>query len=373
MFIRKIGLFYINDINWIGGMDYVVNAVNSLGYLSKEKQPNIEIIVSDEVNIYELADRIRYAKYKFYIIPKGKRNIIYHFLFNRLKWKFIYPFPKGKIFDRIFFGLNEKRKVFWIPDFQEEYYSHLFSEDIIEKRRLMRSSLARQSDSLVVLSSQNAREDFLKFYGPELKAKTKVLRFANPDKWDFQESFIKQTLYKYKLEKNKFFICPNQMWEHKNHILLLQALREAITINPEIKIVFCGREHDPRKPNFAVELKFTARDLVESKNVYFLGFLPKDEQMCLVKLSTGLIQPSMFEGWSTTIEDGISMKKQVFALDLKVNKEQLGSKGVYFKNKTDLIGILLKMGTIESDFEITQQYLNARIEDFATNLVTLLD
>ncbi len=40
----------------------------------------------------------------------------------------------------------------------------------------------------------------------------------------------------------------------------------------------------------------------------------------------------MFEGWSTTIEDAISLNKRVLASDLDVNREQLGDNGIYFRS-----------------------------------------
>lgn len=372
LFRRKIAFFYINDPNWIGGMDYVINAVNALTYLSKEEQPEIEIIVSDEVNLDELADRIKYLRYKFYVIPKFGNSIICKWLLNKLKWKFVYPFPKGSIYNKIFLGLDEKRKIFWIPDFQEKYFSHLFGEDVLEKRFKMRASLARQNKSVVIFSSQNAQFDFVKFYGPKILAKTKVLQFANPDRWNFKDEFVKQTLSKYNLETNKFFICPNQMWEHKNHVIVFEALREALLTNPTLKIVFCGKEHDPRNSNFVSTLKESAIDLVGKGNVHFLGFLPKDEQMCLINCSTALIQPSKFEGWSTTIEDGISLGKLVIASNLAVNIEQLREQGYFFnpEDHLELSNLLLNLSRESITVDYRKEF---RIKEFAKNLIGLMN
>ena len=372
MINQKIGFFYINDPNWIGGMDYVINAVNSLCYLPIEEQPEIEIIVSKEVDINELRNRINYRKYGFYMISTKSKSNIGNWLINKFKWKYVYPFPKGRIYDNIFWGLEDKRKVYWIPDFQEEYFSHLFREDELEKRRKIRSSLSKQTKSVVVFSSQNAHKDFQKFFGPKILAKTKILHFANPDSWKFNEEFTEQTLTKYNLATNKFFICPNQMWEHKNHETVFEAIRVASRTNQTLKIVFCGKEHDSRNPNFVMALKKSATDLVEKENVYFLGFLPKDEQMCLIKESIALIQPSKFEGWSTTIEDGISLGKRVIASNLGVNVEQLGNKGYFFnpENHLELTNKLLNLAGENIQVDYGQEF---RIKEFARNLIALLD
>jgi glycosyltransferase involved in cell wall biosynthesis len=353
-------------------MDYVINAVNALSYLSDEEQPEIEIIVSCDVNLTELKDRINYKRYKFYTISKDGRASIGNWLANKLRWKYIYPFPKGRVYDRIFYGLNDNRKVYWIPDFQEEYFSHLFGGDVVEKRRKMRSALAKQTKSVVVFSSQNAHSDFIKFYGPKIQSKTKVLHFANPDKWSFTDDFSKRTLIKFNLDSNNFFICPNQMWEHKNHKVVFEALRLALKTNKHLKIAFCGKEHDPRNPSFVEELKKGANDLVEAGSICFLGFLPKEEQMCLIKESIALLQPSKFEGWSTTIEDGISLGKRLIASNLAVNIEQLGDKGYFFnpEDSADLAEHLLLLAVDSHDIEYHQE---RRVKGFAKNLIGLID
>ena len=228
MFKRKIAFFYINDPNWIGVMDYVVNAVNSLSFLDDPVQPDIEIIIDSSIDQSQLKSRLVYHKYKFYVIPKKINPSIISWIFNRMRWKFIFPFPKGQFYERLFKGVAENRKIYWIPDFQEEYFPNLFEGDILLKRRKMRGALASQNKSNVVFSSHNALSDFRKFYGTKIKAQTKVLQFANPDKWVFDDSFVKTTLAKYNLNTNDFFICPNQMWVHKNHGVVLESLRESL-------------------------------------------------------------------------------------------------------------------------------------------------
>ncbi len=371
MFKRTIGFFYINDPNWIGGMDYVVNAVNSLCSLDKAIQPEIDLIITEDVDTDSLRLRIQYDKYAFYKLPVSNKKSPVHLLNNRFRWSFIYPFPKGKMYDRLFRGLSEKRKIFWIPDFQEEYFPHLFDDIALEKRRRTRSFFANQKKSIVVFSSETALNDFKCFYGPRIMANTKVLRFANPDKWQFSSTFIEQTLKKYDLTSNDYFICPNQMWEHKNHQIVLDAVKMCSQKNSNLKVVFCGKEHDPRNPRFALDLKTKGVDLVEKGNIKFLGFLPKDEQMCLIQESIGLLQPSNFEGWSTTIEDGITLNKLIIAKGLVVNKEQLGAKGIYFDTIQELEDTLLKFYNTKEERYIQIKYPEDRVEKFAKKLISL--
>ena len=367
---KKIGFFYINDPNWLGGMDYIINAVNSLNNLETDKQPEIEILVSEDLNLNDLSGRLSYTKYNFYVLPRKINRTLCLWLTNRYRWEFVYPFPKGKVYDNLFWGMSDRRKIYWIPDFQEEYFPQYFEIEILEKRRKMRAILSKQNKSMVVFSSQNALNDFKQYHGPEIKAKTKVLQFANPDKWEFDVNFTQKTLKRYNLKSHDFFICPNQMWEHKNHIVVLEALREGLKIKQNLKVVFCGKEHDPRNPLFADGLKLMGKDLVDNGSVYFLGYLPKNEQMCLINESIALIQPSKFEGWSTTIEDGIAFGKQIIASDLLVNQEQLTDKGLYFNpnDYKELSRILLNLSVVCGSVNYNQEL---RVKEFAHKLITL--
>jgi glycosyltransferase involved in cell wall biosynthesis len=370
---NKIGFFYINDPNWTGGQDYVINAVNSLSFLNEKDQPQIDIIVDESIDLEDLKKKINYRKYEFFVLQNTSSAIkrkIQHFR-QMIRWKYVYPFPKGSIYESKLKGVSNHRKIYWIPDFQEEYFPELFEKGVIEKRRKTRNWLAKQSHSTVVFSSENAKEDFYKYYGPKIAPKVKVLRFANPHKWEFNEAEKSKVLDKYGLKSDHFFICPNQFWKHKNHGLLINAVRAFHIKGVKVCVVLCGKENDPRFPDYFPELRSAAEDLVQVGALRFLGFLPKHDQMCLIKESKALIQPSLFEGWSTTIEDAISLGKKVIAANLEVNIEQLGSLGVYFNPRevSDLINVLETENQKNGqDIDYRQK---DRLQEFAKNLIQL--
>jgi len=61
-----------------------------------------------------------------------------------------------------------------------------------------------------------------------------------------------------------------------------------------------------------------------------------------MKYAKAIIQPSLFEGWSTVIEDAKSLQVPVIAANLNVNVEQLETTGTYFEshNASQLATIL---------------------------------
>jgi glycosyltransferase involved in cell wall biosynthesis len=136
-----------------------------------------------------------------------------------------------------------------------------------------------------------------------------------------------------------YFICPNQFWAHKNQELILKAVQYMGEVSLPFYVVFTGKMFDSRKNNHF-------RDIIEpllnnkfvKNNVKLLGFIDRDIQLNLINRAIALIQPSRFEGWSTVIEDAMSMNLKVLASNLEVNIEQLGSKAQYF-DVDDYIGL----------------------------------
>src|SRR5690606_16162197 len=57
-------------------------------------------------------------------------------------------------------------------------------------------------------------------------------------------------------------------------------------------------------------------------------------QLCLMKHSISILQPSLFEGWSTTVEDAKQLNVRIILSDISVHKEQNPQNGFFF-NRLD--------------------------------------
>jgi hypothetical protein len=92
-----------------------------------------------------------------------------------------------------------------------------------------------------------------------------------------------------------------------------------------------------------------------------------------MKHAKAVIQPSLFEGWSTVIEDAMAMNQVVIASDLQVNIEQLGENGIYFKRncEIDLVNCIKKIDKF-SGLNINYNY-SQKINDFAKGIQALID
>jgi glycosyltransferase involved in cell wall biosynthesis len=58
--------------------------------------------------------------------------------------------------------------------------------------------------------------------------------------------------------------------------------------------------------------------------------------------ATALINPSLFEGWSTAVEEAKSIGKRIILSDISVHREQNPDGGIFFNpnNSTELANIL---------------------------------
>jgi glycosyltransferase involved in cell wall biosynthesis len=326
----KIGIIYSYDENWIGGTYYLNNLCAALGKTELEKQPEIIVFTDTEETFMKLKKSSGYPFLTFYpmeirhnffqrIINKISRTLISKNLFEKrplnTELDLIFPNPTSWFFEL------SPNKLYWIPDFQELKLPQFFNETELTKRKENHNFVA--NSNAVVFSSKDAENDFNIQY-PDSKAQRFVLNFAvhHPD---YTNINLDSLLKKYKLPKKPYFFVPNQFWQHKNHMLILRALILSKQIADDIQVFFSGKEFDHRNPDYITQIRNFVKDNHLTKNVHFLGFINRVDQLALMRHSKGLIQPSLFEGWSTVIEDGKSMGQRIIASNLNVHKEQLAN------------------------------------------------
>ena len=227
---------------------------------------------------------------------------------------------------------SKVKKLFWVPDYQEKYYPHFFSKEDIDTRDQQNKNLLYSKND-VVFSSNNSQNDAEKFY-PDSSATTHVLQFAVslPQIENITFDYLKN---KYNLP-DLFFFCPNQFWQHKNHIIILKAISILKLRGVEINVVFSGKQEDNRVIDHFESLIKYIEDNNISDNVTFLGFLDRSEQLAILNFSTLVIQPSLFEGWSTVVEDCKSLNKFILISDLEVHTEQIQENCDFFDKNDEI-------------------------------------
>jgi glycosyltransferase involved in cell wall biosynthesis len=375
----KLGLFYQNYENWAGGTYYVQNLLLALCNLPADLQPEVHILSDKRADFEEIKQLSNYPDLKY------QNTVITLPLWKRAVNKLFRPFIKRNFFELrpvldVVFPLQgakfmyytelSKHRVFWIPDFQEEHLPHFFNERELADRRDIRAWICERMPFLV-LSSEAAKVDFQQFYGQKAICKVFVLPFAVTHNQVYKNLNINHLRDKFKLPEAYFF-APNQFWQHKNQQLILDALLLLKKENIQAHVAFSGKEYDFRNPDYTQNLKKFVQENGLESYCSFLGFIDRNEQLQLLQHSRAVLQPSLFEGWSTVVEDAKSANQYVLASDLAVHKEQL-TQNVAFIDPHDtqgLANLLQKYINEKPTIEVVDYQQN--ISAFAQNFIQIL-
>jgi glycosyltransferase involved in cell wall biosynthesis len=160
--------------------------------------------------------------------------------------------------------------------------------------------------------------DFRSFY-PAHASKTAVLRFATFPDANWYEPFEAENL---DWLPRRYFVVCNQFWSHKNHATVFRALEILAARGIRPMIVCTGALVDFRQPEHTERLLQQMHRAGVGAQVMLLGLVPRRLQIEVIRRSLAVVQPSLFEGWSTVVEDARVLGKPTLLSDLAVHKEQ---------------------------------------------------
>ncbi|MDF2054906.1 glycosyltransferase [Priestia megaterium] len=342
----RIGIPIISGKEWMGGVIYIEQLVKAISSVSINKK--IYLVVTNET-LYSFNLHRQFASLLTGVIFMGE---VTKEVQNQIE-NFVYCKNIDELFNVIdfyfpsFVPLPDKCFGAWIPDFQHKYLPDLFSKKMIVERDQMFSNLAKLS-KIVVLSSKEVEKDFRKFY-PDSQAITRVLHFHSLPTEDWYTLEPQHVQRKYNLPDN-FIICCNQFWKHKNHELLFTAIARLKETGQNINLVCTGVKTDYRFQHYFSHLENIIKKNNIQDSIYILGHIPRVDQIQLIRRSKFLVQPSLFEGWSTVVEDARTLGKPILLSDLPVNHEQSPRYGVYFK-RNDLNDLINKIAYLANNSE----------------------
>ena len=331
--MKNIAFTLIGGHAWVGGYNYQINLLKALVKFEKKRiQPylflgfdvdqkihdrfkeiiGLNIIQSEILN--EKNKTVRLIKSIFLgndsaalkLFSEHQINVVFEAA-NFYGWRF--PIPS----------------IAWVPDMQHRQLRHLFNFFSYWKREVgFRFQLL--SNRKIMLSSEDARVDFEHYY-PTSVGLTHVVRFAVPAEACRLDS--RAIADEYGLPEH-FFFLPNQFWKHKNHECVVQALSILKSQGKEVVVAVSGKQNDPRDEMYFPKLKNSVESLGLTNNFKMLGVIPYQHIAALMISSSALLNPSKFEGWSTTVEEAKAIGVRMILSDLKVHREQAGAFADFF-------------------------------------------
>lgn len=328
----RVAFTMIGGRHWIGGYNYLFNLFQVLKkYGTGQVQPVLFVgddfpesdlepfaTIGHEIRRSTAFDRRRQYRSLAAALIIGKDRQAEHIfqahdidavfeVANFFGWRFAFP------------------TVAWIPDFQHRQLSYMFSKNAYWRRELgLRAQV--KAGRTIMLSSEDARKSCEQFY-PSSCGRTHVVRFAV----QLDEAILsvdqEEVRVRHGLPESYIYL-PNQFWKHKNHRIVIEAL--ALFPNSHLVVASTGHGVDPRHPELYEEL----RSLVNRKDLQeqfrFIGMVPYSDVIALMRGATAVLNPSLLEGWSTTVEEARALGVHLILSDIAVHREQMGNAAQYF-------------------------------------------
>jgi glycosyltransferase involved in cell wall biosynthesis len=341
----NIGLLMHASASWMGGAVYIQNLVKAISFLSTDERVkiNLHLITTPTTNpnfyqnllpLVDVHHKLDFINEKFMNKIKNQVSKIFP---PFCKWltpaaaiesliqsiDFFYPVVRN----REFLWDGSSIWAAWMPDFQHKHLPHLFKKSELRYRDALFNRMANHATN-IVFSSQVALNDFQEFY-PLATAQPFILNFHTVPEQLWFEGDPKTVQNKYHLP-DSFFLVSNQFWKYKNHQIIIESLHILQKYSLFPVIVCTGELNDCRSPSHGKDLLKLIDQFNLHQQFIVLGLISRFDQIQLMRRSLAVIQPSLFEGWSTVVEDARTLNKTILLSDILVHREQNPPYATYF-------------------------------------------
>lgn len=331
--MKRIAVAFESTGNrWIGGVNYFNNLFTAVE-ARPDSQIEMIIVTGKDTDVSHFGERIQVVRSSL-LDPKSfprlirkviqkifKRDVLLYFFLRKHNVEFLshsgYLWPGCHI-----------PAMPWIPDFQSFHLPDMFDARRLNKLKETYTGYANYG-SCILLSSNSAKKDLSEFIGAEVNSK--VFQFASTLMRDIEWKSREDISQRYQLNR-PWFHLPNQFWTHKNHIVVIEALKLMKEAGCNPLVVATGNTEDLRNPDFIIGLKDKIKNYGLERCFLMPGIVPYEDMFSIMRYAIAVINPSKFEGWSTSVEEARSLGKQVVLSDIDVHIEQNPPRNSFFKS-----------------------------------------
>ena len=215
----------------------------------------------------------------------------------------------------------------WLPDFQHVHFPEMFSPG----ERRWRDKIFRQSAvaaTRVVLLSESAKADFASFAPSQAYKSIAIPPICYMPECTYSSD--SKTIISFYNLPEKFVYLPNQFWKHKNHEAVFQAVRILRDNGVRLTVVCTGHPGDYRDVEYFAGLWGKVSQWNLRDHILYLGVIPREHVMSLMRQCICVINPSLFEGWGMSVDEARSLGKRLLISDIPAHREQDPPKAVFF-------------------------------------------
>jgi len=331
----RIAFQFMGGDHWVAGIIYLRNLFYALRQTYR-KEVELYLVTSaehknmvDHANLIEPDDVIFYSMPQswspFWAIDKLIKRMLAR---DMMVEKALRAYEIDVLFGPWLVSKYPRiRTLSWLPDFQHIHLPELFSEE----ERLSRDGIflrSARSATRIILLSEVAKKDFESF----------AADYAHKAIAIHPISYVPQSVYDYDLNAilnlyhlpEKFVYLPNQFWKHKNHERVFYALKILKNRGIKIHVVCTGYPVDHRQPSYLADLWQKASQFNIREQVIYLGVVPHEHVLLLIRQSICVLNPSLFEGWGITADEARSVGKHVLVSDIPAHREQKIPRATFF-------------------------------------------
>jgi glycosyltransferase involved in cell wall biosynthesis len=322
------------DTSWTGGLNYLRNLFSALAEVpGRPVEPVLFIPADADAGAYRsLVPYLAQAPVRLPHAAGGRIPRLVKTTLARLDAAALAAFRSAQI-DLVFYNDAWYGSRFplptlaWITDFQHCRMPELFTPLQRAKRSAKFSAYVRHADCVMV-SSDDAKADCETFF-PASRGRVDVVHFAVQLAAALPGSDARGVAGRYGLPA-RYFYFPGQLWRHKNHLVLLDALRLLAEAGTPVVVAASGNATDVHHPEHPQTVLARVAEWGLEGQFRFLGHIPYADLMPLMRTASAVLNPSLFEGWSTTVEEAKALGVPLLLSDLPVHREQASPGALFF-------------------------------------------
>jgi glycosyltransferase involved in cell wall biosynthesis len=334
--VIRVGFECFFDAGWQGGVNYFRNLLEAVYSMPERK---IEVVIftgtrSSERYFEGFPPQIKIVRNR--IFDKGSIYWRMRFAFRRLLSRDVLFEKLLRTYQILILshsdwlpGNSPIPTIGWIPDFQHVNLPEFFSADERATRDKYYKNICRYCSSVIV-SSFDSQSDLGRF-DSACVSKSHVLQFVVSLKGSKSALPRRTELEKHYDFSGNYFLLPNQFWKHKNHLVVIEAMGLLCKEGREVQVLATGNIEDYRHPAFFSSLKQRIEELGVGRYFRTLGLVSSADLSALMQYALAIINPSYFEGWSTTVEEAKAFGKRIILSDIPVHREQNPLLASYFQ------------------------------------------
>ena len=383
--MTRVGFTLIGGGKGTGGYNYLLNLLRVLTCHESARVAPVLFLGLDieaaEVGPFASVPGLEIVRSRAFDRPRKSRSLFVSLLFgaDRAASAAFASADIDVLFESAqFYGWRlGMQAIAWIPDFQHRLLPHMFTWAGYWKRETgFRAQMT--AGRMIMLSSEDARHACERFY-PQTVGRTRTVRFAVPPSAAPTLPESRAVADGYGLP-DRFFFMPNQLSKHKNHLLVVEALSILRSRGVPICIAASGKQLDERHPEYFAQVARRIEEAGLQKELRLLGLIPYGHLAAMMRASMALLNPSLFEGWSTPVEEARALGVPLVLSDLDVHREQAGDSAIYFARDSavSLADALQSFAPLapeqaEARSQAARRETQVRVERFAADFAQLAE